>query len=179
MQIINHFLLSREENHTPSHRRQIMLLAIIHTWPENFMCVFMVYLRRACALKTNKCVNICEKSLRLSSVFLRYFTLRLPCVVVVLPWRCFWNCAKSSLAWFQLHLSLVGDTRRNGFAVFTDVEEIVEFTFVCAIGFLLEKTFHYAVEDQWVPVSVHGWAQWISRWEAAMTCCGCVVVFQA
>lgn len=39
------------------------------------MFVFMVYLRRACALKTSKCVNIFEKSLGLSSFFcdiLRY-----------------------------------------------------------------------------------------------------------
>ena len=57
------------------------------------------------------------------------------------------------------------DERRIGFAVWfkADVEEIVEFPFDCAIWFLLEKTFHNAVEDQSVPVSVHGWAQWISR----------------
>lgn len=41
----------------------------------------------------------------------------------------------------------MGDKRRNGFVVFTDVEEIVEFTFDCAIRFLLEKTFHNAAED--------------------------------
>lgn len=54
------------------------------------------------------------------------------------------------------------------FVVFTDVEQVVAFTCDCAIRFLLEKTLYNAVEDQWVPVTVHRWAEWISRWHAAL-----------
>lgn len=42
----------------------------------------------------------------------------------------------------------MGDKRSDFVFVFTDVEEIVESTFDCAIRFVLEKTFHNAAEDQ-------------------------------